>query len=94
MCHNVQSLTTSALFRCYFIYLLVKGLSAADDVAKSIKPKLITTTVLSILYDLPRVYLNVNLFGSLCSFYYNIVQHASDTMNYRVKKGDACPEKN
>ena len=73
--------------RCYFIYLLVEGLAAADDVAKSIKPKLITMTVISIIYDLPRVYLNVNLFGSLCSFYHNIIQDTSDTITYRVMEG-------
>ena len=49
-------------------------MATADDVAKSIKPKMITVSILSIFYDCPRIYLNVNLFGSLCSFYYNIIK--------------------
>ena len=60
--------------RCYFVYRLVEGLATVDDVVKTIEPKLKLFSFLSILYDLPRVYLNVNLFGSLCSFYYNIVK--------------------
>ena len=76
--------------RCYFIYRLVEGLSSSEEVAKSIKPKLIICTVLSVLYDLPRLYLNVNLFGSLCTFYYNIIQKSIDYITYRIMKGDRC----
>ena len=74
------------LFRCYFIYRLVEGLSSSDEVAKNIRPKLIVTLILSVIYDLPRLYLNVNLFGSLCTFYYNIIQRVIDSITYRAMK--------
>ena len=69
--------------RCYFIYRLVEGFSTADEVAKIIKAKLTIFTVLSILYDLPRMYLNVNLFGSLCSFYYIVIRNVNKILTYR-----------
>ena len=75
------------VFRCYFIYRLVEGFATADEVAKSIRPKLIGFTALSILYDLPRAYLNVNLFGSLCSFYYNVLIYVNGSFSYRYKRG-------
>ena len=59
----------------------------ADEVAKSIKPKLIACTVVSILYDLPRAYLNVNLFGSICSFYYNVILNAKNFFSFRYQTG-------
>ena len=89
-CHENRKLKSRGCFlliRCYFIYRLVEGLASADEGAKSIEPKLITATVLSIIYDLPRVYLNVNLFGSFCSFYYNIIKDSSDTITFRVMRG-------
>ena len=75
------------VFRCYFIYRLVEGFATASEVAKSIRPKLIGFTALSILYDLPRAYLNVNLFGSLCSFYYNVLIYVNGSFSYRYKRG-------
>ena len=60
--------------RCYYVSLLVEGLASADDLARSIRPKILICSLLSILYDLPRIYLNVNLFGSLCSFYHNYIK--------------------
>ena len=39
-----------------------------------LKPKLYAALVAGLLYDSPRVYLNVHTFGSICSFYYNVVQ--------------------
>ena len=59
--------------RCYFVYRLVVGLASADDVAQSLKSPHILCSILSMIYDIPRIYLNVNLFGSLCSFYHNII---------------------
>ena len=49
------------------------GLASANDVAEGIKPKLKLFASLSVLYDFPRMYLNVNLFGSLCSCYDNLI---------------------
>ena len=46
----------------------------SSEVEKSIKPKLMLFSLLTIMYDLPRVYLNVDMFGSLCSYYYNIIK--------------------
>ena len=63
----------------------MEGFASADEVAKSIKPKLITSTVISIIYDLPRIYLNVNLFGSLCTFYHIIIDPYTDSITYRIK---------
>ena len=57
----------------------------ADEVAKSIKPKLIFCTFMSVLYDLPRLYLNVNLFGSMCSFYHNVIKQAANVVVIRYK---------
>merc|ERR1711922_77560 len=39
-----------------------------------LRPKLRIFLVASFLYDLPRLYLNVNVFGSLCSFWHNVVK--------------------
>ena len=72
--------------RCYFIYRLVEGITTAEEVAKNIKPKLITCAVMSVLYDLPRMYLNVNLFGSICSFYHNVIKHGLNFITIRYKK--------
>ena len=60
----------------------------ADEVTKSIRPKLITTTIISIMYDLPRLYLNVNLFGSLCSFYYIYINPSTDTFTFSYQTGN------
>ena len=51
----------------------MEGLTTAQEVAKSIKPKLIFCSIISAAYDIPRIYLNVNLFGSLCSYYHNLI---------------------
>ena len=69
------------------MYRLVEGITTADEVTKSVRPKLIGCTILSILYDLPRAYLNVNLFGSLCSFYYNVVMNVNSHVSFRYKTG-------
>ena len=69
------------------MYRLVEGITTADEVTKSVRPKLIGCTILSILYDLPRAYLNVNLFGSLCSFYYNVVMNVNNHVSFRYKTG-------
>ena len=44
-----------------------------------VKPKLHLALVISLLYDLPRLYLNVHIFSSICSLYYNVMlnQHTA-----------------
>ena len=69
-----RTLTEKVTFRYYMVYRLVSGFAHMTEVETSIKPKLKLFSLLSILYDLPRVYLNVDMFGSLCSFYYNIIK--------------------
>ena len=66
------------MLRCYSIYQLVKGITSVDEVNANIKPKLTLFVILSIIYDLPRMYLNVNLFGALCSFYYMFIEQVMD----------------
>ena len=68
----------SKMLRCYSIYQLVKGITSVDEVNANIKPKLTLFVILSIIYDLPRMYLNVNLFGALCSFYYMFIEQVMD----------------
>ena len=58
-----------------------------EDVVMDLKPKLIFFSCLSILYDLPRLYLNVNLFGSLCSFYYNVIEQVTVVTTLRHDDG-------
>ena len=58
-----------------------------EDVALDLKPKLIFFSCLSIFYDLPRLYLNVNLFGSLCSFYYNVIEQVTVVTTLRHSDG-------
>ena len=40
---------------------------------EKLKPKLYFAIALGFLYDIPRVYLNVHVFGSICSLYYNVI---------------------
>ena len=70
--------------RCYFFYCLAEGITTIEDVANTLKSKLLFFSCLTILYDLPRLYLNVNLFGCLCSFYYNFIEQvtAVTTLQY------------
>ena len=46
----------------------------AEETMARLRPKLRICLVASFLYDLPRLYLNVNVFGSLCSFWHNVVK--------------------
>ena len=73
--------------RCYFVYCLVVGYATHEEVAKSMKPKLIITAIISVIYDVPRVYLNVNLYGALCSFYYNVVESDNNIISLRHNDG-------
>ena len=41
---------------------------------EQLRPKLYFAIIAGLIYDAPRVYLNVHTFGSLCTFYYNVVQ--------------------
>ena len=41
---------------------------------EQLRPKLYFAIVAGLIYDAPRVCLNVHTFGSLCTFYYNVVQ--------------------
>ena len=66
----------------------MEGISTADDVAKSIKPKMIVFTILSVFYDIPRVYLNMNLFGPLCTFYYNVILNVNNVVTLRFETGE------
>ena len=38
-----------------------------------VKPKLRLALVVGLLYNLPRLYLNVHIFSSICSLYYNVI---------------------
>ena len=40
---------------------------------EKLRPKLRLALFLSLLYNLPRVFLNVHVFGSICSLYYNLI---------------------
>ena len=74
-------------FRCYFIYCLVSGTVRADELAKTVAKKLRYLAILSVLYDMPRIYLNVNLFGSLCSFYHNVIKQITVVTTIRQGNG-------
>ena len=81
---NTISLTT---IRCFFFYCLVAGLATAEEVAKSLQSKLIITAIFSFIYDIPRIYLNVNLYGALCSFYYNVMLDDNNIVSFRHDNG-------
>ena len=70
------------------MYQLVEGMNRVEDVAKALKTKLLCFPLLSILYDLPRLYLNVNLFGCLCSFYYNFIEQVTVVTTLRHDNGE------
>ena len=40
---------------------------------EKLKPKLYIAVTLGLLYNLPRIYLNVHVFGSLCTLYHNVI---------------------
>ena len=40
---------------------------------EQLKPKFYLALVFCLFYNLPRLYLNVHIFGSICSLYYNII---------------------
>ena len=78
----------NALSRCYSIYQLVKGITSVDEVNEKMKPKLTFVIILSIIYDLPRLYLNVNLFGALCSFYYILIKQVQEVTTLSHTEGE------
>ncbi|MEE3019846.1 MAG: hypothetical protein VX313_01200 [Bacteroidota bacterium] len=65
------------------------GLATAEEVTESLKSKLIITAIFSFIYDIPRIYLNVNLFGALCSFYYNVMMDDSNIVSFRHDNGES-----
>ena len=73
--------------RCYFVYCLVSGTVRADELAKNVADTLKYLAILSVLYDLPRIYLNVNLFGCLCSFYHNVIKQITVVTTIRHGEG-------
>ena len=49
----------------------------AEETMERLQPKLRVALIISVIYDLPRIYLNVHIFGSLCSLWHNGIMSRS-----------------